>query len=147
MKETQHIKKESKRSVSRKKMFRLFFSFIVSEISYFFAKKKKKVFLFLLILFLIMSILFVIYKSFQSVKNYSESSIIISESEIIKRVETLTTLPNEAPLSIVRVENSEILRSQNSFYADIKEGDYIIMYKEKAIVYDVRKNVIKKETK
>ena len=51
-------------------------------------------------------------------------------------------LPPEAPYEIVRVQDEEDLKKQNEFYKDVKEGDYILMYKKVAIIYDLRNNAI-----
>jgi hypothetical protein len=68
--------------------------------------------------------------------------VVVSQSEIIARIAKLTDLPHETPDDIVRVQNPEDLRKQNSFYENIKEGDYIVMYPKLAVIYDLRNNSI-----
>lgn len=68
--------------------------------------------------------------------------IVVSQSEIIARVAKLTEVPLGAPEDIVRVQNPDDLRKQNSFYQDVKEGDYIVMYPKLAVIYDLRNNSI-----
>lgn len=70
------------------------------------------------------------------------NEVVVSKSEIISRAGKLTSLPAESPYEIVRVQDQEDLRKQNPFYKDVKEGDYILMYKNMAIIYDLRNNVI-----
>jgi hypothetical protein len=70
------------------------------------------------------------------------NDIVVSKSEIIDRISKLTTLPNEAPDAIVRVEDSETLKKQNDFYVNVKSGDYIVMYPKLAVIYDLRNNTI-----
>lgn len=70
------------------------------------------------------------------------NEVVISQSEIISRVSLLTTLPPEEPYEIVRVQDEEALRKQNSFYQEVKEGDYILVYKHMAVIYDLRNNVL-----
>jgi hypothetical protein len=40
------------------------------------------------------------------------------------------------------VEDGVNLQKQNLFYKDVKEGDYILIYKDVAVVYDLRSNTI-----
>lgn len=74
--------------------------------------------------------------------SYIENNITVSESEIIRRVKTHTAVPNEDPLSMVRVQDADTLRAQNSFYKDVKEGDYVIVYSTEAIIYNLRDDKI-----
>jgi len=69
-------------------------------------------------------------------------TIVVSESEILKRIKTHTTITDTPPTSIVRVKDAETLRAQHMFYKDIKEGDYIIMYPNRVIIYDLRADVV-----
>lgn len=69
-------------------------------------------------------------------------TVVVSESEILRRVGTHTSVPDIAPTSIVRVKDAENLRAQHMFYKDIKEGDYIIMYQDRVIIYDLRADAV-----
>jgi hypothetical protein len=70
------------------------------------------------------------------------NTIVVSESEILRRIRTHTTIPSTQPTSIVRVKDAEVLRAQHMFYKDIKEGDYIIMYPDRVIIYDLRADTV-----
>lgn len=70
------------------------------------------------------------------------NEVVISKSEIVSRVAKLVPVPAEPPYDVVRVEDGVNLQRQNPFYKDVKEGDYILMYKDVAIVYDLRSNAI-----
>lgn len=70
------------------------------------------------------------------------NDIVVSKSEIVDRVAKLTSLPKGNPDAIVRVEDPEALKKQNSFYEDVKIGDYIVMYPKLAVIYDLRNNSI-----
>lgn len=83
-----------------------------------------------------------LYASYFYISKSFANEVVVSQSEIVARVAMLTTLPNEEPNDIVRVQDEEVLRKQNPFYKDVKEGDYILMYKNTAIIYDLRNNVI-----
>ena len=83
-----------------------------------------------------------IYASYFFISKTFANEVVVSQSEIVSRVGKLTALPQEAPYEIVRVQDEEDLRKQNPFYKDIKEGDYILMYKDLAVIYDLRANSI-----
>jgi hypothetical protein len=68
--------------------------------------------------------------------------VVISKSEIVARVAKLTSLPPGEPDRVVRVQEPQVLKSQNEFYQDVSEGDYIIMYPTRAIIYSLKKDRI-----
>ncbi len=70
------------------------------------------------------------------------NDVVVSKSEIVERVAKLTALPVGSPDAVVRVEDAETLKKQNLFYENVKVGDYIIMYPELAVIYDLRNNTI-----
>lgn len=74
------------------------------------------------------------------------NSVVVSQSEIIRRISKHVELPNNPPLSVVRVDNAENLRVQNSFYQDINEGDYILAYRTMVVIYDLRNDKIVRVT-
>ncbi len=82
------------------------------------------------------------YGSYRFIGKTFANEVVVSQSEIIARVAKLTYLPEGDPYEIVRVQDGEDLKKQNPFYKDIKEGDYILMYKEMAVIYDLRNNTI-----
>ena len=83
-----------------------------------------------------------LYASYRFIGKTFANEVVVSQSEIISRVAKLTPLPSGEPYEIVRVQDGEDLKKQNPFYQDIKEGDYILMYKEMAVIYDLRNNTI-----
>jgi len=83
-----------------------------------------------------------LYFSYIYIGKTFANEVIVSQSEIVARVSKLTSLPSEEPYEIVRVQDEEDLRKQNPFYKDVKEGQYILIYKNMAVIYDLRNNVI-----
>ena len=83
-----------------------------------------------------------LYGSYFYVSKTFANEVVVSQSEIVARVGKLTSLPSEDPYEIVRVQDGEDLKKQNQFYKDVKEGDYILMYKNLAVIYDLRNNTI-----
>ena len=96
--------------------------------------------------FKIISVAFVsfglLYASYFFIGKTFANEVVVSQSEIIARVSKLTPLPSEAPYEVVRVQDETDLRKQNPFYKDIKEGEYILIYRDVAVIYDLRDNVI-----
>ena len=70
------------------------------------------------------------------------NEIVVSKSQILARVAKHTNLPVGSPEAVVRVQDADILKRQNPFYDQVKAGDYIIMYKSLAIIYDLRNDQI-----
>ena len=83
-----------------------------------------------------------LYASYSYIGKTFANEVVVSQGEIIARVGKLVVLPTENPYEIVRVQDGEDLKKQNEFYKDIQEGNYILMYKNMAVIYDLRNNVI-----
>lgn len=83
-----------------------------------------------------------LYGVYHLVSKTFANEVVISKSEIVSRVSKLTPLPEGSPRDVVRVEDENNLKKQNEFYKDVKEGDYVLMYKDMAIIYDLRNNSI-----
>lgn len=84
----------------------------------------------------------VFYSAYSFVNTTFVNDVVVSESEILSRVGKHISLPDGSPSAVVRVQNGVELRKQNKLYENIKDGDYIIMYPDIAIVYDLRNNII-----
>ena len=86
---------------------------------------------------------FALYGVYTFIGTSFANEVVISKSEIISRVGKLTALPeNEEPDDVVRVQDANALKKQNDFYKDAEEGDYVIIYKRMAVLYDLRNNTI-----
>jgi hypothetical protein len=74
-------------------------------------------------------------------------TVVVSEQEIIKKIKTHTSTPEEDPIAVVRVQNADTLRTQQPFYKDVQEGDYIVIFSHTIIIYNLREDkiVAKKE--
>lgn len=82
------------------------------------------------------------YGAYVYINSTVENDVVVSKSEIIARVAKLTSIPSGNPDAVVRVEDPETLKKQNSFYENVKTGDYILIYPNEAIVYDLLNNTI-----
>ncbi|MCF7843509.1 hypothetical protein K9M47_01280 [Candidatus Gracilibacteria bacterium] len=94
------------------------------------------------ILTAVLIIVAVLYGAYSYFYTSLSNDVVVSKSEIIDRVSKLVTVPDDFPDAVVRVEDAEVLKSQNNFYSNVKVGDYIIMYPKLAIIYDLRNNTI-----
>lgn len=83
-----------------------------------------------------------LYGVYAFIGNTFANNIVVSKSEILVRVAKHTELPASDPDAVVRVQDAEILKKQNDFYTNVKEGDYIVMYANLAIIYDLRNDSI-----
>ncbi len=96
--------------------------------------------------FRVVALAFLVVVPFYGVYAYIEKTvaneIVISKSQILDRVAKHIALPKDSPLAVVRVQDADSLKKQNSFYDQVKSGDYIIMYKTLAIIYDLRNDSV-----
>lgn len=83
-----------------------------------------------------------LYGVYSFASNTFAGDVVISKSEIVSRVAKLTIVPDGTPDAVVRVQDADILKKQNPFYENVKEGDYIIMYPTLAVIYSLRSDSI-----
>ena len=83
-----------------------------------------------------------LYGAYALLGDTISNDVVVSKSEIVARVAKLTGIPQTEPDAVVRVQDADTLKKQNVFYADVKEGDYIVMYPTLAVIYDLRNNSI-----
>jgi hypothetical protein len=83
-----------------------------------------------------------LYGAYAFIGNTFANDVIVSKSEILLRVGKHVPLPVGEPDAVVRVQDAESLRKQKDFFENVKEGDYVIMYPELAIIYDLRNDSI-----
>lgn len=83
-----------------------------------------------------------LYGAYAFIGNAVANDIVLSKSEILARVAKHTELPPGEPEAVVRVQDPETLKRQNSLYENVKEGDYIVIYPTLAVVYDLRNDHI-----
>lgn len=116
---TGNLYKKNQRRISFFKLFRLAFISVA----------------FLSITFLI------VYAVFLNNKTSAES---INQNTVLNQLSKNLILPNEEVVEMRRVSDARILSEQEAFYDNVKNGDYIIVYKSMSILYDFDKSLIKK---
>lgn len=84
-----------------------------------------------------------LYGAYAYIGKSVENEVVISKSQIVRRIATHMQLPDGDVTTVVRVEDSENLKKQNSFYKDVEPGDYIVVYPTLAIIYDLKDDKIR----
>lgn len=101
----------------------------------------KKITKILVVLSLIAGAVYSIYRGSVFFIDKMSNEVIISPSEIDRRIKAI--LPtDETPISIGRIMDGDVLASQSSFYTGSKEGDYIVRYPTKMVIYRLIDNKI-----
>lgn len=77
------------------------------------------------------------YGVYAYIGNTFANDVVVSKSEILIRVAKHIKLPTGEPEAVVRVQDANTLKTQNDFYSNVKEGDYVIIYSNLAIIYDL----------
>ena len=83
-----------------------------------------------------------LYGTYAFIGTKFANDVVVSQSEILSRVSKHTQLPIGEPDAVVRVQDPDSLKKQNTLFENVKEGDYIIMYPSLAVVYDLRNDTI-----
>ncbi len=103
-----------------------------------FAKLFKLGFLFASFIMITLSILYVISTNNKSAAESINQELVLSE------LRKSIILPENIPNNMFRVSDSKVLSTQNDFYTNVKNGDYIIVYEEIQLIYDFENKLIKK---
>jgi hypothetical protein len=61
-------------------------------------------------------------------------------SELVSRISKFLVVPNNENPSVVVIKDAAQLAAQQSFYKDAKDGDVLIVYSTRAIIYDIANN-------
>ncbi|MFO0743979.1 MAG: hypothetical protein U0469_02950 [Candidatus Paceibacterota bacterium] len=84
-------------------------------------------------------VVIVIFGYINSAKTKAES---VTQENVISQLSKQISLPNEAPVTFLRVSDAKNLSLQDEFYKNVQNGDYIIVYSSMALVYDFSNNKI-----
>lgn len=95
-----------------------------------FKKLSKVTVLLFVIVFIFLILLISIFKN-----KFSNSNSITQQSVLVQLKEEIN-LPDNDPNSFMRISDASSLSSQDIFYKDAKNGEYIIVYDSLALVYD-----------
>jgi hypothetical protein len=82
----------------------------------------------------------VLYGVIKSNKSNAES---ITQDTVISQLSKNINLPEGGPISVMRVSDAKSLSNQEDLYKNIKNGDYIIIFKSMVLVYDFDSRFIK----
>lgn len=84
-------------------------------------------------------VVIVIFGYINSAKTKAES---VTQENVISQLSKQISLPSEAPVTFLRVSDAKNLSLQDEFYKNVQNGDYIIVYRSMALVYDFSNNKI-----
>ena len=84
-------------------------------------------------------VVIVIFGYINSTKTKAES---VTQENVISQLSKQISLPNETPVTFLRVSDAKSLSLQDEFYKNVQNGDYIIVYSSMALVYDFSNNKI-----
>lgn len=90
--------------------------------------------------FFISIVFAVIYGVFLNNKTSAES---INQNTILNQLAKNLILPEDEIINIMRVSNAKDLEKQDIFYKNVKNGDYVIIYKSMIILFNFDKSLIK----
>ncbi len=62
--------------------------------------------------------------------------------EMVAKVRKLMDIPTDVEPTVAQIVNVAVLRANNAFYNKANNGDYLIVTKDRAILYSPSKNVI-----
>lgn len=105
--------------------------------------KDKKSFIYL---FAIMFVSFGVFSSAIYAQNVIKNKSLdkVTDSYILTRLGKLDEIPNEDPIYIAKIKDDETMRKDMQMYAEAKKGDYIVVFRNKAYIYDLNNNKILK---
>jgi hypothetical protein len=111
-----------------------------------FERNRKRIssFKLLRLIFVFSSSFFIIFIILYSIINSNRSNAeSITQDKIISQLSKTINLPNEGLISVMRVSDAKSLSIQDNLYKNVKNGDYIIVYKSMILVYDFDSRFIK----
>lgn len=82
----------------------------------------------------------VLYGVIKSNRTNAES---ITQDTVISQLSKTISLPDDGLISIMRVSDAKTLSTQDNLYKNVKNGDYIIVFKSMVLVYDFDSRFIK----
>lgn len=112
-----NLYKKNRRRISLSKTFKMIFLSAVS------------VFVFIIVVF-------------GFINNSRSKAESVTQENVIEQLSKQLVLPDDLPKDFLRVSNAKTLASQDDFYKNVKNGDYIIVYDTMALVYDFAGNKI-----
>lgn len=78
------------------------------------------------------------------IKSNKTNALSVTQDKIVSQLSKSIELPDEETLiNIMRVSDAKSLSLQDNLYKNIKNGDYIIVYKAMILVYDFDSRFIK----
>ena len=81
-------------------------------------------------------------KQLEELKAASEASDAVVTNEILAKVNALIDLPLTPQPLVARINDIEQLKAANEFFNVAKDGDYLILTGNRALLYDPERNIV-----
>lgn len=107
-------------------------------------RKRISTFKLLRLIFVFSSSFFIIFIILYSVVNSNKSNAgSVTQDKIVSQLSKTINLPDDGLISIMRVSDAKNLSNQDNLYKNVKNGDYIVVYKSMILIYDFDSRFIK----
>ena len=111
-----------------------------------FERNRKRIssFKFLRLIFISSSSFFIIFIVLYGLINSNKSNAeSVTQETIISQLSKSIDLSDDELISVMRISDAKTLSNQDNLYKNVKNGDYIIIYKSMILVYDFDSSFIK----
>jgi len=81
-------------------------------------------------------------KQLEQINSSTEKQATVDAKNVLERVSRLFDLPSDPPPTVATIVNIEQLRATSDFYNKAKDGDQLIITKNRAILYDPERDII-----
>lgn len=97
-------------------------------------KKRVSVYKIFRLIISVLVIVGLVYGAYYMYKSYATSKE-LTNSEVVEKIGSKIVLPDASPNMVVKVKNSSDLKSVDTFYQDVEDNDYIVIYNDLAVIY------------
>jgi len=108
-------------------------------------KNKKYIKIIVFILVVILILVFGCYLFFNKTNygknlkiNWQQKKVLNEDKRVLKELGEILLLPDGVVPTMAIVTNADILKKQQGFFKDVKNGDRVIIYPEMAIIFDAK---------
>ena len=106
-----------------------------------------KVLVVIVLIVVSLSVSFIIWQNVQNSRDQSPEAVAARNEEestkIISKVSLILFTKSEDEPTVARIDEPDVLRQANAeFYENAQEGDYLILYPQRAIIYRESENII-----
>lgn len=78
----------------------------------------------------------------EAIKNSSQESGEARANEVIEKVHALIDIPTDPRPTVAQINDIDRLREANAFFGNSKNGDYLVLTGNRAIIYDPDRDIV-----